>query len=138
MKAVGKTKDAGFQFGLRKTFPVSEQKARDFMFSDAGLKIWLGYLEKSLELKKEYRTKSGIEGFVSVFKPYSHIRMKWKKKDWYQMSIVQVRIIGKENGKTMISFHQEKLANAEQRAEMKAYWNKKMEEIAKEIEKKNH
>ncbi len=30
---VGKTKDVGFQYGIRKTFPVSSEKAWDFLFS---------------------------------------------------------------------------------------------------------
>ncbi|MEZ4793469.1 MAG: SRPBCC domain-containing protein [Gelidibacter sp.] len=134
-KPVGKTKDVGFQFGLQKTFPISEQKAWDFMFSDAGLKIWLGELVKSLELKEEYQTKDGINGLVRVFKPNSHIRMNWKKKEWENMSTVQVRVIGKGENRTLISFHQEKLTDFNQRAEMKEYWNEKMEKIAKEIKK---
>ncbi|WP_297089447.1 SRPBCC domain-containing protein [uncultured Draconibacterium sp.] len=134
-KPVGKTKDVGFQFGLQKTFPISEPKAWDFMFSDAGLKIWLGELVKSLELKKEYRTKDGINGLVRVFKPNSHIRMNWKKKEWENMSTVQVRVIGKGKNRTLISFHQEKLTDFNQRAEMKEYWNEKMDKITKEIKK---
>ena len=51
---VGKTKDVGFQFGIRKTFPVSTEKVWDFLFSKNGLKIWLGKLKNELEIKKEY------------------------------------------------------------------------------------
>ena len=134
-KPAGKTKDVGFQFGLQKTFSVSAQKAWDFMFSDTGLKIWLGDIENSLELKREYQTKDGINGFVRVFKPYSHIRMNWKKKDWDNTSTVQVRVMGKDKSKSIISFHQEKLTGPKQRAEMKEYWNEKMNKITEEIEK---
>ena len=80
-KPVGLTIDAGWQFGLRKTFPYSQEYLWDFMFSDKGLKIWLGEIKNELEIKKSYRTKDGIEGFVRVFTPYSHIRMNWKKKN---------------------------------------------------------
>ncbi|MEM0942065.1 MAG: SRPBCC domain-containing protein [Bacteroidota bacterium] len=132
---VGKTKDVGYEFGLQKTFSISEKQAWDFMFSDSGLKIWLGDLETDFSLKENYKTKSGIEGFVRVFELYSHIRMNWKKKDWNNMSTVQVRVIGKNNDKTLISFHQEKLLDSDQRAEMKEYWNKKMENITEEIKK---
>ena len=30
---VGKTKDVGFQFGIRKTIPASTEKVWDFLFS---------------------------------------------------------------------------------------------------------
>ncbi len=45
-KTVGLTKDVGWKFGLRKTFPYSQEYLWDFMFSDKGLKIWLGELSE--------------------------------------------------------------------------------------------
>ncbi len=120
-KPVGKTKDVGFQFGIQKIFQISAQNAWDFMFSNTGLKIWLGDLKNSLELNKEYQTKDGIFGFVRVLKPYSHIRMNWRKKDWDNTSTLQVRVIGKDISQSIIGFHQEKLKNSRQRIEMKAY-----------------
>ncbi|MBU2905849.1 hypothetical protein KO529_13705 [Arenibacter algicola] len=72
---VGKTRDVGFQFGIRKTFPVSSEKAWDFLFSNSGLNIWLGKLKNELEIKKEFETENGITGLVRVFKANSHIRL---------------------------------------------------------------
>lgn len=131
-KTIGLTKDVGWQFGLRKTLPYSQKYLWDFMFSDKGLKIWLGELNEKLETKKAYKTNAGTEGFVSVFTPYSHIRMNWKKKDWENVSTVQVRVMGNHE-KATISFHQEKLLDNKQREEMKRYWNKKMTEIEQAI-----
>ncbi len=133
-KQVGKTKDVGFQFGIRQSFGVSAEKAWDFMFSDKGLKIWLGDLKNDLVAKENYLTQNGIEGFVRVFKPNSHIRINWKKKDWTNISTVQVRIIEKGINKSIISFHQEKLVDVKQREEMKKYWSEKMDRIASEME----
>lgn len=131
-KPVGLTKDVGWQFGLRKTFLYSQEYLWDFMFSDEGLKIWLGELREELEIKKAYKTKEGIEGLVKVFTPYSHIRMNWKKKDWENVSTVQVRVIGNDE-KATISFHQDNLLDNNQKEEMKLYWNKKMTEIENAI-----
>lgn len=131
-KPVGLTKDVGWQFGLRKTFLYSQEYLWDFMFSDEGLKIWLGELREELEIKKAYKTKEGIKGLVKVFTPYSHIRMNWKKKDWENVSTVQVRVIGNDE-KATISFHQDNLLDNNQREEMKLYWNKKMTEIENAI-----
>lgn len=133
-RQVGQTKDVGFQFGIQKTFPLSLEKTWNFMFSGKGLSIWLGELENGLENKKTFYTKDGIEGFVRVFKYHSHIRMNWKMKGWENMSTVQVRVI-KNKEKSKISFHQEKLINAEQRAEMKEFWSTKMNEITEELDK---
>jgi len=131
-KQVGKTKDAGFQFGIRKTITVSTEKVWDFLFSENGLKIWLGNLKSELELKKEFETEKGITGLLRVFKPNSHIRLNWKAKTWENISTVQIRVIGNEN-KTTIAIHQEKLLNSEQRNEMKEYWTKIIEKITNRI-----
>ena len=103
---VGKTEDVGFQFGIRKTFSVSTEKAWDFLFSENGVNIWLGKLKNELEIKKGYETGNGTKGLVRVFKPNSHIRLNWKPKNWKNMSTVQIRVI--ENGeKSTIAIHQE-------------------------------
>ena len=44
------------------------------MFSEQGIKIWLGELENELEIDKHFKKKEGVEGVVRVFKPFSHIR----------------------------------------------------------------
>ena len=129
---VGKTKDVGFQFGIRKTFPVSTEKVWDFLFSKNGLKIWLGKLKNELEIKKEYETENGITGLVRVFKANSHIRLNWKPKNWENMSTIQIRVIGNQE-KTTVAIHQEKLLNSEQRSEMKDYWNIVIKKLETEI-----
>ena len=134
-KTIGLTKDVGWQFGLRKTLPYSQGYLWDFMFSEKGLKIWLGEFDEELEIKKPFKTKEGIEGFVRVFKPYSHIRLNWKKKNWQNLSTVQVRVMGNQEKATII-FHQEKLSDNPQREEMKKYWNEKMVTIEKVLSDK--
>lgn len=131
-KITGQTKDNGFQFGLRKTFSQSLDNIWEFMFSKNGISIWLGELDADLELKKEFKTKNGISGLVRVFKDKSHIRLNWKKKNWANMSTLQIRIIGQKE-KVTISFHQEKLLDANQRKEMKAYWNDVMNRISENV-----
>jgi uncharacterized protein YndB with AHSA1/START domain len=130
---VGQTKDVGFQFGIRKTIPVSTEKVWDFLFSENGLKIWLGNLKSELELKKDFETEKGITGLLRIFKPNSHVRLNWKSKTWKNISTVQIRVIGDKN-KTTIAIHQEKLLNSEQRNEMKEYWTEIIEKLTNKIE----
>jgi uncharacterized protein YndB with AHSA1/START domain len=128
-KIIGQTKDRGFQIGVRKTFPVSYDTAWDFLFSDEGLKVWLGNINSNeLELDKTYKTKDGIEGKINVLKTNSHIRFTWKPKNWTNTSAVQVRLINTK-GKTTISFYQDKLLDSVQREEMKQHWEAVLERI---------
>lgn len=124
-KPVGLTKDAGWQFGLRKTVSYPQEKVWDFLFSQEGLNSWLGTLTEEPELKQSFTTKEGVEGMIRLLTPYSHIRMSWKKSEWENTSTVQVRVL-EAKGKSTISFHHEKLLNEQQREEVQVYWNEKM------------
>jgi uncharacterized protein YndB with AHSA1/START domain len=133
-KTVGLTKDVGWEIGCRKTFPVSAHTAWDFMFSDEGLALWPGRLDQEIAVKESYKTSNGAEGVIRVFKPFSHIRLTWKKKGWENVSTLQVRVMAGGNGKAVISFHHEKLQDAAQREEMKAHWDKVLEKIGKHLQ----
>ena len=69
---------------------------------------------------------------LEIFKPYSHIRLSWKRELWKNNYTVQVRLI-RTGEKTTLIFHHEKLIDAKQRLEMKVYWNKKMNDIEREL-----
>lgn len=127
---VGLTKDAGFQIGVRKTIDYSFDKVWNFFFSDEGVKIWLGNLVTEVGIKKHYKTEEGIEGQINLFKLHSHIRLTWKRKDWENFSMLQIRII-RAKDKTTISFHQDKLLDEQQREEVKTYWEEKINRIEK-------
>ena len=131
-KQIGKTKDAGFQFGIRKTIPISAEKAWDFLISNKGLNVWLGSLSNELEIDKEFVTENGITGSVRVFNVSSHIRLNWKPKNWQNTSTLQIRVIG-DNKKATIAIHQEKLLDFEQRTEMKEYWSLIINKLTEEM-----
>jgi len=132
-KVVGQTKDAGFQFGVRKTFAVPLQLVWDFLFSEKGFSIWLGKISSdNFEVGKSFKTKDEIEGKISVLKPMSHLRLTWKPKHWTNSSALQIRVIPFKE-KTTVSFHQDHLLDNRQRNEMKNYWNKVIEKIEHEM-----
>jgi uncharacterized protein YndB with AHSA1/START domain len=122
-KPVGLTKSAGFQIGVRRTLPITSEKAWELLFSQEGLKIWLGDLS-SLPLQKgeRYKTQQGVSGEIRVVRPKEQLRMTLQKKNWTYASTCQIRLIPKSTGKTTISFHQENLDSAAEREEMKLHW----------------
>lgn len=134
-KSIGQTKDSGWQFGLRKTFDLPQKDLWDFMFSDEGLNVWLSPVEGELETDKAFQTREGLEVKMKLLKPYSHVRMTWKKKGWDHDSNLQVRVLA-SGKKATISFHHDKLINQDERVEMSIYWNKKMLEIGEALSQK--
>ena len=121
-RLIGQTKSVGFEVGARKTFPISVEQAWALLTSKQGWNIWLGNVEGMVfEPGQHYRTANGVEGEVRVINPCVNIRLTWKLPEWATPSTVQVRTIlsGKH---TTISFHQEKLAGAQEREAMHARW----------------
>jgi len=134
-KTVGKSRNAGYQFGLRKTFSISLDFAWNFLISRPAVRIWLGDISE-IEFKEqfEYQTADGCTGKIRVVKPFSHMRMTWKKPDWSNHSILQLRTIKVPEEKTTISIHQEHLQSAVQRQEMKIHWSEVMTAIEKQMQ----
>ncbi|HZG17915.1 MAG TPA: SRPBCC domain-containing protein [Candidatus Bathyarchaeia archaeon] len=133
-KKVGQTKSVGFQVGVRRTYPIPQEKAWDLVASEEGLQFWLGEGSGiSLQPGQKYRTKTGT-GEIRIVKPNHQLRLTWQKEEWQRPSTVQIRIISKENNKTTISFHQENLTDQYVREQMKEYWEKVLEGIGERVQ----
>lgn len=118
-KKVGLTKDAGWQFGIRKSIALNMDEVWDFLFSENGTQIWL----------------KNADADFSTFRQLSHIRTKWKLKDWSNEATLQMRVLPNK-GKTTIAFHIDKLQNEHQREEVKVYWEKTLDDIIRKLSKK--
>ena len=134
-KIIGQTKTVGYQVGVRRMFPISQEEAWKLVTSQDGLNVWLGEsMFIILEPGQNYITKLG-SGEIRVVKPLQQLRLTWQKVGWEKASTVQVRIIPGASNKTTISFHQEKLSDQNVREEMKKYWEKVLKELKGRIPK---
>ncbi len=122
-RAVGQTRDVGFNVGARHTFPLTTEQAWDWVTSAAGVKLWLGNVVGGLPRTPgdRYATRDGATGELRVFEPGSHLRLTWHPKDWKRASLIQVRVRPAVGGAT-IAFHQEHLSGVRARTEMKKRW----------------
>lgn len=134
-RSIGLTKTVGYQVGVRKTFPISQQQAWSLITAEEGLNAWLGGGGHIiLEPGHPYRTMAGM-GEIRIVKPLLQLRLTWQKEGWQRPSTVQIRILSKESNKTTISFHQEHLANQQIREEMKRHWESVLESLEGSIQK---
>lgn len=121
----GETKDTGFQIGVQKTLPASQQAMWDFLMSPAGWEIWLGEVE-GLKIKKgvTYQTKDGITGEIRSVASDEKLRLTWQPKGRSAPTTLQITLLSPQNApdKTSVHFHQEKLAGSEEREAMKQHW----------------
>ncbi|GGH22475.1 SRPBCC domain-containing protein [Paenibacillus segetis] len=128
----GQTATVGFQVGVRRTFPISQEQAWALLLSSKGLQVWLGDLPSlDLQVGHKFSSKDGIHGELRVVKPLHQLRMSWQRKGWEKPSTLQIRLYPNPSNadKTTISFHQEKLQDAWVREDMKQHWEEVVNKI---------
>jgi uncharacterized protein YndB with AHSA1/START domain len=136
-KVLGKTKSVGFEMGIRRTFAITPEEAWDFIFSEAGIATWFGTVKGwQGTVKEPFKSSGGNEGTLTVVKPYSHLRMRFKKKAWDHQSTLQIRVL-KTKGGTTLAFHHEFLTGTREREEMLEHWEKVLKKIEKQLTNKD-
>ncbi len=130
---VGQTARAGYQVGVRRTVPCSEEQLWALLLSPEGMRVWLGG-ETEIVAGRSFRLDNGTSGEIRVYEPGSHIRLTWQPRGWATPSTLQVRVIAAQRG-TTVSFHQEKLSGAAARTAMKTRWEGVIGQLAEMLPK---
>lgn len=127
-RPVGLTRDNGWQAGVRRTLPLSPEKAWDFLLSPDAVNIWLGG-RNPIAADGKFKLPDGTRCEITVFQPASHLRMRWQPPDYAQPAILQVRLLpaGK---KTVLAFHQEKLPDAAARKQRLVFYRTALARLA--------
>lgn len=129
-RVVGGTESAGFQIGVQKTLPLAAEDAWNLITQPEGLALWLGTVP-SLNWEKgtEYATAEGTRGEIRSVHPSKLLRLTWQPPDFPAPSTLQVSL-EPSGKKTAVRFHQEKLASAETREQMRAHWRTVLQKLA--------
>lgn len=119
---VGKTKDVGFQIGVSKTVPYPVERVWRHLTSPEGISAWLGDgAVLDAEKGSRYETADGTVGEVRSFREHDRIRLTWRPRDWDHDTTVQVTV-SPSGSRTVLRFHQEWLADGEERARQREHW----------------
>jgi uncharacterized protein YndB with AHSA1/START domain len=128
-RPVGLTRDAGWQIGVSRTFPVSIEQAWDFLLSSSGLRLWLGEgVTTPLVQGASYRTTDGTVGEVRSLRPRDRVRITWQPPGRPRAATVQLALRPSPNG-CSVRFHSERLADAEERERMRDRWRAVLDEL---------
>jgi uncharacterized protein YndB with AHSA1/START domain len=134
MSPTGLTEDAGWEIGVSRTFPVPLETAWDVVVDGPGLDLWLG--EGAVvpdEVGGTYRTTDGTEGELRSLRPLDRIRLTWQPPGRAgRPTTVQVafRAATGAAGGTSVRFHQEHLADADEREAQRAHWTAALDRLA--------
>jgi hypothetical protein len=100
---VGKTKDAGWQIGVSRTVPLPPDE------------VWA-------RLEDTARWLGAEADDIRSIRPLDRIRVGWNG------TIVQVVIRPAASG-TSVRFHQERLADADEREQQRAHWRSVLDDL---------
>ena len=134
-RRTGHTKDAGWEIGVSRTVPFPMEEVWDFLTSPEGSAVWLGTGVHRLDEPGEtYETSAGTAGEFRSFRPHDRVRVTWQPPDWDHGSTVQFTVSSAGPGRTIVRFHQERLADAGEREEQRAHWRAVLNAVVAELE----
>ncbi|WP_035869841.1 SRPBCC family protein [Cryptosporangium arvum] len=121
-RPTGQTKDVGWEIGVSRTIPHGSAEVWAFLTSPEGAALWVGpgvVLEPTKGAK--YVAENGTSGEVRSFRPGDRVRLTWRPNTWSHDSIVQLVVRPAATG-TSVRFHQEHLADADEREQQRNHW----------------
>jgi uncharacterized protein YndB with AHSA1/START domain len=123
----GLTEGAGWQIGVSRTLPVPLEHVWEWLVGE-GARTWLGgRVRLPTQVGEEVATAAGV-GELRGFRPLDRVRLTWRPTGWDHETTVQVAVTGR-SGKTTVRFHQERLADAEERERQRAHWRAVMDQV---------
>ena len=117
----GKTKDAGWEVGVRTTVAAPVPVVWQYLIGN-GLATWLGQISTlPTEKGAEYVTKDGVRGTIRSYTENAKLRLSWHPSDWPHDTTLQLTLKETITG-TTIGIHHEKLADRDERRMMLGHW----------------
>jgi uncharacterized protein YndB with AHSA1/START domain len=119
-RVLGETADAGFQVGIRRTYPMAREELWRRLMEPAAVAIWLG-VEKADIIPGAQYDGGGVSGEFRTVKPGDRIRFT-RVLAGGRPTTVQLGLSAPVGEKTAVTFHHEKLADTAEREAMRAHW----------------
>ena len=131
-REVGRTRDAGWQIGVSKTFDRPVEEVWSYITSPAGVAIWLGEdVTVSPEAGESYETAAGVQGETRSYRELDRVRLTWQPPDWTHDTTLQLAVSSAGEGRARLTVHQERLADASEREQQRRHWQAVMTALVK-------
>lgn len=106
-----------------RTFPLPQKETWKLLTSPEGQAVWLKPLEPlKIEAKAPYECAGGIFGELRTFKAPLRLRMTWQETEWLKPSVLQVHVIPRPNGKSVVALDHTRLKDGRLRVHLREQW----------------
>jgi len=131
--SVGRTRDAGWQIGVSKTLPHPVATVWSLLTSPRGIALWLGSGARLGGPGERYETAAGTTGEIRSLHDRDRVRLTWRPEGWDHDTTVQVTVTDAGDGRTVLRFHQEWLAGADERERQREHWQAVMARVVEAL-----
>ncbi len=133
-KEVGKTKDVGWEIGVSSTLDLPLEKVWAAVVSPEGVATWLGPgAVLAPEKGATFRSDDGAHGEVRSYHDGERVRVTLCPSGWDHETTAQVTVSRSGPGKTVLRFHQEWLADAEERERQRDHWKQVVQQLREQL-----
>lgn len=113
-----------------KTIHLDHKLVWDKFSSPEGVQVWLKPLTSfSLVLKQTFELDGGVFGELRTMKAPERVRLTWQEEEWTKKSTVQVYIIPRKNGSTVMAIMHEGLQTPRVREQLRTYWKQTLSDF---------
>lgn len=125
---VGRTQDVGWQIGVSRTLPAPLERVWDLLIGEPVL--WLGPgVVLPTEVGGTWAADDGTTGELRSRHEHDRVRLTWRPPHWAHDSTAQVALTPAPGG-TTVRFHQERLADADERSAQREHWTAALDRLA--------
>lgn len=119
----GLTKDAGWQIGVSRTLPYPPEDVWALLTSPEGAEIWAGPEAVIVpEPGTRWSASDGSRGEIRSHDPGRKLRLTFRPAGWSHETTVQIVVVQATGQRASVRFHQERLADAAERARQREHW----------------
>lgn len=140
----GQNAKGEYSITVTKSLHMDAKNAWKNFVSEEGIAIWLQPLfEVEIKPKNTFETQDGYFGEIrTVAKPVQdpskkaakverRVRMTWQDPNWDASTSVEVIIVARANGNSILCFNHGKIKDVRIQAKLRARWRKALDELAK-------
>lgn len=126
----GLTKDAGWQIGVSRTLPYPADAVWSLLTSPDGAEIWAGPGAVITPTPgTSWAARDGSHGQVRSHDPGRRLRLTFHPAGWDHETTVQIVVVPVTRHRASVRFHQERLADADERARQRDHWRAVLDRI---------
>jgi uncharacterized protein YndB with AHSA1/START domain len=134
MGDVGRTQDVGYEVGVSKTFDAPLGVVWEHLVSPAGFGTWVGAGARLPGGRGDtYKADDGTTGELRSLHTGDRIRATWRPPTWTHDTTIQLTVRPATGDRTTVRLHQERLADADERATQRDHWQAVMKRLEQDL-----